>query len=312
MEKLQGEGASPEEAQAAVDAALSRDSGLDEPETFNPEMGQPVQTPRGAARIAAVYETLDGNVYEAHLEDGSTAYFGIDALSAYKEEKTSSNNIFEKIASHLKENWYTDSQKLPRSHKKGYEERLAKTEALIKEIREAIKTAAPDEQQELMEVDLALEHEAQYCRDKIAKAFTLDDAEYLGSQPKFKVNVAHTANEMGPSYGSIALAAQEAEEEAANYDWKREVTAGAELFVDEVDPILLGSSGDVRRMASRYIEAKTAALEGEQKNSIVSTFISNVERARRNAVRDLKLARANQKEASIDLPDGAQDEGVFF
>lgn len=279
-------------------------------ERTSPSIGNVVQTPKGLARVAGIMPTLGGIIYEVELENNKVAFYGEEAIEEPKEEKTASADIHQKIASHMEEEWYTDVVNLPRAHKAAYVERLDKTVALLGEVKNAVKTASGDQYQELLKADVQLTHEYQYLKDRIANSFTVEDAEYLGSQPKYRVTASRGASEFGGRSLTLDAAAAAAEEEAANINWKHEVTAGAELFVEEISPILIGSSGDVRRMASRYITSKTAALEEDEARKIHNAFVENAEKARRRVVKELR--QSTPKEASTDLPDGAADEGVFI
>lgn len=303
MEILQGEGASPEEAQAAADAALG---GAE----FEPQPEDVVQTPKGAARVARVHETLQGKLYQVISSDDSVEWYGENAISKYTPQKTASTgSIWQKIAAHMEEEWYTERKKLPVALKAGYEARLAQTLELRKQVQAAIVAGAEDEV-ELAKIDHALENEECHCKDKLKTAFSEDEAEYLVNLPTYSEGVAHGGSQWGPGGSVIAHAAAEAERAIAAIDWKHEATAGADIFVEDISSNLISDAGEVRRMAGRHIAAKTAALPDEQRRGIVNQFMQNVERARKAAAIE---ARKNGpvKEASVGLPEDFE-KGLFF
>jgi hypothetical protein len=301
MEILQGEGASPEEAQAAADAAAGGGEPLG--------VGDMASTPRGAARIAHIHETLSGDLYQVVHADNTIGWYGEGAISRYKPEKTSSNNLWAKIASHMEEEWYTEMKVRPTALKSGYEQRIEASEALRQDVLAAMKTAAPEDETELARVEHALANEIDYCKAKVANSFNDAEAEYLVNLPTFDEHAAHQGSSWGPDGGAFAIAAAEAERDFADIDWNYEVTAGADLFVEDVAPNLIADSGEVRRMAARYITAKTAPLQAKDREPLVKQFVQNVERARKAAAIEARKT-ASTKEA-VELPDNFE-KGLFF
>jgi hypothetical protein len=303
MEILTGEGASPEEAQAAAEQAVG---GTEEPLG----VGDIASTPRGAARIAHIHETMSGNLYQVVHSDNTRGYYGQNAVSKYVPQKTASvDSLWAKVASHMQEEWYTELKTLPQATKASYQTRVEESKVLRQEVLAAMKDAAPEDEVELARIEHALSNEIAYIEDKMASSFTAEEADYLISLPVFDEHSAHQGSAWGPQGGAFALAAAEAERDFAAIDWNHEVTAGADLFVEDVAPNLVADSGEVRRMAGRYITAKTAALPAETAEPIVKQFIHNVERARKAAVIEVRKT-ASIKEA-VELPDD-YEKGLFI
>ena len=134
--------------------------------------------------------------------------------------------------------------------------------------------------------------------------------DYLDSQPQFHVGSVGTGYEFGPGGGdAIHLAAIEMidEQEALAESWPKVASSVAADIVDQ-NSELIGSAGDIRRVASRTIDNKFAHLNADEKEEIRTDFVALVEKARRTALREMP-----KKEARVSDPlPHDYDEGVLL
>jgi len=155
--------------------------------------------------------------------------------------------------------------------------------------------------------------------EKLASEYVdFDTEEYLNSLPggtiakEYRLSSAGTSD-LGEDDGStLYRTARAIENEYRDADWINVVTAGAEVWVEDQNPHLLGDFSDTREAAVYYIEQKTLPiLDVVKRASIIENFVGNVEicrRAKRDGqeFRGIKSAKANKLAARF-IEDAVDD-----
>lgn len=307
VQELVAQGASPEEAQQIANNLAGNTM-------ENMQTNARVKTPDNQEGVVlSVYDTLYGRYASVQLDSGEVIVTDDIELAPERKVAATEDDFSTRVARHFEEKWYDSMETLPKAYKSQYEERLAATEALIKEGRAKIGDAGP-EKYKIDEDLVALEAEACFCKERLKNAFTEEEVRYAALQPKFHLSKnASRGNGLGPGGGeAIVFAAEETLRDAETRDWRREVTAGAELFVDDISPVLIANAGAVRKLAVTYIDLETTGLEAEDRRRLRKEFLANVESARRVAAREARTSASNKRTARRNgLPENTRDEGLF-
>lgn len=253
-------------------------------------------------KVAGTTSTLYGDMIV--LSNGDTVMTEDEDLGPAVLEKTASEDVtFEKLMN--KTSKFFDKEYL-------YEEKdLTKMAKKANKLIDELSAYEPDKMSEsvgIKEVIGRLRTAAAVFKEH-AEYQSKENQEYLDAQPKYHMEV-EAGYEFGPGGGDaiyITSAEMDQEHEELIESWPKTAGVVASQLVDE-NPEHLGSTGEMRRIASRYVDAKFAHMDGEIKDQVRTNFIGLVEKARRIALRDLP-----KKEARIDdeLPHN-YDEGVFF
>lgn len=278
MAFLEGEGASPEE-QRAVQNSLARGSRVG-----------------GLTVVSVVDSELFGTHYKLENGEFVTHEQAMEREAAFKEADKRTRLEID-IDDYELADWDESSEE-------GTRDRLARVNSLLRDVSRALSQNA---NQRLASVHSKLVEDRQVLSHRLQVSEYPQG--YLDNLPKFSVEVADRALPIGPAPdASWHEAVFESEDAVANIDWRFEVTAGADMFVEEIGPKLVGDSGEVRKLASRFIRAKSSHLAKEDATKIEKEFLANVEKARRAYAKVI----VSQKTASADLPEESTDEGVFL
>lgn len=294
---LRGLGASEQEArQVAHRLDYEGDS-----EVIRP--GASVEYKGETLKVASVSSSLYGDMYV--FNNGQTAFVNDPEVTVVNVKEASSEDGFDglinKVAEFYNIEYIYDTDSLTK---------MAKTaESLVEELN-SYSTEKMSEQLAIREKVAGLTSAERLFREAAFNR-SLEVEEYKDSQPKYKV--AHQVvegYEFGPGGGDvIAITAAELKEEQDSIDWDNVINSEAAVFVDD-NPHHLGSTGDMRKAASRFINAKVSHLEGEEQDRVRQAFLAKVEKGRRIALRELsqaKEARATETEIGHDY-----DEGVYL
>jgi hypothetical protein len=240
-----------------------------------------------------------------------------DELKAPAPTKTASasDDLLQRLATHESAEWYdTMEQGLPQGFREQYQMRIAAAQHLQNEVMQ--KAGDPSVEYSLRDHLhhhlAALSAEVEFCRERLANQdyyASEEDLSYLDSQPRYQFGRSAIGSDMGPGgFDAIASAAEEAITERESRDWKMIMTSGAELFVEEQHPLLMGDTAEMRRVARRHINSLTSHLSQEDARPIRNQFLAQVEKTRRVAARD--LGKTLPKEANNTSYEGP-DEGLF-
>lgn len=254
-------------------------------------------------KVAAMSTSLYGDVVV--LENGPSVLMDdenlhLDTTKVASVEEKSLNEVLDKVSSFYNEEYLyqEDSLNAMASKAEDLVGRLASYDA--KTQGESLVVA-----EKVRELNYAIKTFKE-ASEKVSE----ENRAYQDSLPKYQAAAfVVKGNETGPGGGdAISLVAQDLEKERDSIDWNSVVTVEAANVVEE-NLGLISSTGDMRKAASRYIQARTSHLESENKDKVVNAFLANVEKARRMAVKELtqvKEARVENKETHD------YDEGVFI
>jgi hypothetical protein len=322
-EILIGQGASEEEADETLEQAglLIGDEMGEEP-TRAP-IGARVMTASGPGVIESVYtdvwgerratvvldqETRVGRIFTGSLDD-------MQMVKEAKKELSEGEKLYDRVSKHLTTTWYNSRDKLPRADAEKLSKRAIDSENLHKEVRTFLaKPNLPQDLQEALdEAAIALRAEASYCKEASSKVLTTEEEGYRNQFNRYQVGAVNArGSDMGAGGGEVlARVAKETEEHLASIDWNDEVTTGADLFVEaHREPVFLGDSGEMRTVALQYIGHRTAHLENGEARKIAASFLANVEKSRRKALRE--EVKQMKTAAAPAEPKDATDEGIFL
>lgn len=281
MAFLEGEGASPEDINS-VRNSLGTGSRV------------------GTAKVSKVWDSeIFDTSYE--LDNGEIVSFNeaVTRIASAKEADTR-DPIDREIDDFNEEEWDETSASATK-------DRIDKADAVLAKVHDQLTKHAT------VELDgkyQALREERQILANRISLGDYPDSQEYLDDLPKYSAEVADRSlpigHEVSASWHETVF---EAEDAIASIDWNRQVTAGADEYVEDIGGEIIGDAGEVRKIASRYIRSLTSHLSAEDSEPIERAFLSNVERSRRAAAKVV----VSKKSSVDDLPEGdILDEGVFL
>ena len=291
---LRGLGASEQEARE-----VAHRLNYDDSEVIRP--GASVNYKGQTLKVASVSTTLYGDMYV--FSNGETAFTNDPEVEEVEEtpEEGNFDDLVNKAANFYNVEYTYDESSLLK---------MAEEASNLVGQLESYSTEKMSEQLTISEKVAGLKNAERLFREAAFNR-SLEVEEYQKSQPKYKV--AHNVVEgysFGPGGGDIiAITAAELKEEQDSIDWNSFVNKEAAILVDE-NPMLIGSAGDMRKAATRFVNAKVSHLDGEEQDRVRQAFLASVEKGRRIALRELSLAKeakATETEIGHDY-----DEGVYL
>lgn len=291
---LRGLGASEQEARE-----VAHRLNYDDSEVIRP--GASVNYKGQTLKVASVSTSLYGDMYI--FSNGETAFTNDPEVEEVEEtsEESDFDDLVNKAANFYNVEYTYDESSLLK---------MAEEASNLVGQLEGYSTEKMSEQLTISEKVAGLKSAERLFREAAFNR-SLEVEEYQKSQPKYKV--AHNVVEgysFGPGGGDIiAITAAELKEEQDSIDWNSFVNKEAAILVDE-NPMFIGSAGDMRKAATRFVNAKVSHLDGEEQDRVRQAFLASVEKGRRIALRELSLAKeakATETEIGHDY-----DEGVYL
>ncbi len=182
----------------------------------------------------------------------------------------------------------------------------------LQEIIDGLKTAASNVRVSDGEIEkyasfiVELDAEKDVLQKVASEYVDFDTEEYLQSLPGGAVAAQYRKYsgriDLGEDDGSLEYRiARETQQDLDNIDWINFVTAGAENWVIDQNPLLLNDQSATREAASYFVEEQTMPiLDVTHRASVIDNFLDNVELSRRERKEaNLKKATEMSRTASV-------------
>lgn len=262
-----------------------------------------ITTPNGLkGKVVNAQKGLWADEVTVRLENGRIAKFDVVPGVEYKfsNEKESDTSPYKDLWNRLDE--------IPSGTRDSLISRINELRSIQTEAKVLLHTASYIDQETLDEIIVTAGHEIKEATDAIR---AIDEAEPFEPLAPYSMNSVEQES-MGHGDGSwLDATLSEMIDEAENQDFDQLMNEGPESLVADVDDAIISDAGEVRMVASSFIDSKIATIEEGPRNEFRREFLARVEdlRKKEEASRRVKMA----KKASRAVIDGEGDaEGLFW